>query len=201
MIGAAFTLLPLCAYSASAKSGEGREGNWRNSAQGAPAVEECRKRVAANPKDANAQNDLGWALRQNGDLPGAEKCLREAISLSPDMPQAHSNLAVVLQDKKEWAASLEEARKAVSLDPKQPIFMVVMGNALSHTGDVDGAMLAYQSALKIRPDYENAHYNLGRVLHENGKNIEAQKELSIALQLDPNDERVMALLDKLFPAH
>ena len=61
----------------------GRAGNWRSNAQGAPSIKECRKRVAENPSDADAQSDLGWALRQNGQLKEAETCLRKAIC--PDL--------------------------------------------------------------------------------------------------------------------
>src|ERR1700723_3485954 len=80
-------LLPLSLVStAKAKnqdSSQGRAGNWRLGTQGAPSVEACRKRVAANPQDADAQNDLGWALRQNGNEKEAEAALRQSIKLNP----------------------------------------------------------------------------------------------------------------------
>jgi Flp pilus assembly protein TadD len=188
-----------CASEAVGKTNEGRQGNWKTSAQGGLSVEETRKRLDKNPQDADAQNDYGWAVRQNGgNLADAEKALREAIKLKPQMPQAHSNLSVVLQDQNKTAEALDEARKAVSLDPNQPIYLVVLGNALAQDKQFKDAELAYRNAIKLRSDYENAYYHLGRVLHLAGQNVDAQRELSTALGLDPGDDRVIELLDKLF---
>jgi tetratricopeptide (TPR) repeat protein len=93
--------------------------------------------------------------------------------------------------------ALAEGKKAVALDGKEPIFHSVLGNAMDATGDRKGAIEEYRAALKLRPDYENAMYNLGRCLNEDGQLSEAKLTLSQALELDPNDERVMKILDKI----
>jgi Flp pilus assembly protein TadD len=185
-----------CVQPAAAKT-DGRSGMWRSSGQGAPSVEACRKRAAAHPQDADAQNDLGWALRQAGDLKGAEQALSAALKLAPGMPQAHSNLSVVALDEHNNAQAVSEGKEAVSLDGKQPIFHVVLGNALSASGDRASAIKEYQEALKLRPDYENAMYHLGETLYAEGQTGEAKKQLSFALGLDPQDERALQLLDKI----
>jgi Flp pilus assembly protein TadD len=175
----------------------GRAGSWRQGTQGSPSVEACRKRVVADPNNADAQNDLGWALRQNGDLKGAESSLRQSIKLNDSSPYPHSNLSVVMLDQNRTDEALAEARKAVALKGDVPIFRVVLGNALSASGDRKAAIEEYRTALKQRPDYENAMYNLGRCLNEDGQITEAKLTLSQALELDPNDERVMKILDKI----
>jgi Flp pilus assembly protein TadD len=195
-------LLPLSLGTSMAKAKNqdaslGRAGNWKLGTQGAPSIEACRKRVAANSQDADAQNDLGWALRQNGDEKGAEAALRQSIKLNPASAYPHSNLSVVLMDTNHPDDALAEAARAVALDDKQPIFHVVLGNALTATGDRKKAIEEYRIALKMRPDYENAMYNLGRVLNEDGQNAEAKVTLSEALELDPKDERVLKLLDQI----
>lgn len=101
----------LSAVTAKGEDAEGRAGSWRHGTQGSPSLSACKKKVEANPKDANAQNDLGWALRQNGDLQGAEESLRESIKLNPASPYPHSNLSVVLLDTKRAADSLAEAKR------------------------------------------------------------------------------------------
>ena len=96
------------------ESDSGRAGKfWKQSAQGAPSV----RRLAANvslpiPEDADAQNDLGWALRQNGDVKGAEDCLRQALSLNDKLAYAHSNLSVVLLDKGNKEEALEQKKRS-----------------------------------------------------------------------------------------
>lgn len=73
----------------------------------------------------------------------------------------------------------------------------MLGNALSANGDAKAAINEYKAALAIRPDYENAMYNLGRVLDLDGQQTEAKAVLSQALALDPGDDRVVKLLDQL----
>ncbi len=178
----------------------GRSEFWHRAGQGSPSVDECRKQFKENPADASAANDLGWALRQHGDLSGAKEALIEALKLAPKMPQAHSNFSVVLLDGHDFASAVEQARRAVALDGGQPVFHVVLANALSGSGDRKAAIEEYRAALKIRPDYENAMYHLGTQLFEDGQLLEAKKQLSYALKLDPSDERVVAVLDQIMKA-
>jgi tetratricopeptide (TPR) repeat protein len=185
------------ADSTDAEGASGRAGFWRKGVQGSPSIKQAEKAVAANPKDAIANNDLGWAYRQAGDLDKAEKHLKAAISIKEDLAQAHSNLSVVYFDRKQTAEALTQARRAVALDPKNAVFLLVLGNALDQNGDRLDAIESYKAALKLRPDYENALYHLGRVLSEDGNKSEASLILSEALKLDPDDERVMKLLDPL----
>lgn len=181
----------------SSGTGSGREGNWKKHAQGAPSLKAARKRVESEPNSADAHNDLGWALRQNGKLEEAETELKKAIELDDKIPYGHSNLSVVYLDTNRVGDALKESERAVAIDDKSPIFRVVHGNALSANGKLDEAIKEYNQAIALRADYENALYNLGRVLHMQGKNTEASTALSAALKLDPNDRRVVELLDKL----
>lgn len=181
----------------SKEDNSGRAGNWRSNAQGAPSLKECRKRVEANANDADAQSDLGWALRQNGQLKEGEACLRKAISLNGKLPYAHSNLSVVLLDEGQKEEALQEAKQAALLDSKQPIYHVVYGNALLATGDQKTAIEEYKIAIGQRADYENAYYNLARALRQDGQTLEAKVVLSQALDLDPEDVRVLKMLDEL----
>lgn len=182
---------------AKADASQGRAGNWQKSAQGAPDLKGCAKRAESQPKNAEAQNDYGWALRQNGDLVKAEEYLKKAEELDPSLPYVHSNLSVVLLDQGKKDESLVEAKKAVEADGKQPIFRVVYGNALMATENVKQAIDEYNSAVKLRPDYENGYYNLGRALKKDGQVTEAKAALSEALRLDSTDDRVVKLLDEL----
>jgi protein O-GlcNAc transferase len=176
---------------------DGRSGMWRRNTQGAPSIEACRKVVAEKPNDAIAHNDLGWALRQNGDPKAGEEELRAAVKLDEKLPQAHSNLSVCLSDLKKDQPALDEARKAVTLDQSQPVYHVVLGNALAATGDNTAAVEEYKIAISQRSDYENAYYHLGKVLNLMGEKTEAGKVLANALKLDPNDDRVMQILDTI----
>ena len=182
---------------AESDSDTGRAGNWRKSAQGAPDLEKSKERAKAEPNNAEAQNDYGWALRQNGDVEKAEVYLEKAKKLNPALAYVHSNLSVVLLDKGRSADSLNEAKEAVKADDKQPIYRVVYGNALLASGNAKEAIEQYRVATKLKPDYENAFYNLGRAFNQDGQRMEALAALSNALKLDKDDDRVIKLMDEL----
>lgn len=206
LLSASFLLLAICTLPSAmvmagpedaAAAKEGRSGFWRKSSQGAPDLTKCKARVDKNPTDPIALNDYGFALRQNNKLDEAEKYLKQAIEIKPGLAQAHTNLSVVYYDQKRYEEAVKEATAAVKLDANHAIFRVVLGNALSKTGDLKGAAQEYRIAIKLKPDYENAHYNLGRVLLEDGQVSEARFALADAINLDPDDDRTLALLDKL----
>lgn len=175
----------------------GRAGSWRKAAQGAPDLNAAKAKVEKNPKDAEALNDYGFALRQNGQTDEAAKYLKQAIEIKPSMGEAHANLSVVYFDQAKYQDAVAEGQKAVKINADQAIFRVVLGNALAKTGDLKGAQQEYKIAIQLKPDYENAYYNLGVALNDDGQINDAKYSLSKALELDPNDDRVVALLDKL----
>lgn len=190
-------LLTNAAMSAEDGGVEGRDGAWNKSGQGAPNLAKARAKFDKNPKDPIVLNDLGFALRQVEKSAEAETYLKQAIELKPDLAQAHTNLSVVYYDLKRYQDAVSEAMQAVKLDANNPIFRVVLGNALSKTGDLKGAAQEYRVAIKLKPNYENAHYNLGRVLFEDGQTTDAKFALADAINLDPKDERTLVLLDKI----
>ncbi|MEO6192598.1 MAG: tetratricopeptide repeat protein, partial [Thermoanaerobaculia bacterium] len=49
------------------------------------------------------------------------------------------------------------------------------------------AMAAYRRALELDPDLADAHVNLGRLLHERGEIVEAERHYRLALAARPDD--------------
>ena len=58
------------------------------------------------PNYAEAHNNLGVALRDQGKLDEAIASCRTALQLKPDNAEAHSNLGVALSEQRNW----DEAR-------------------------------------------------------------------------------------------
>jgi Flp pilus assembly protein TadD len=64
-----------------------------------------RAALAILPEYAEAHLMLGTALKQNGDLEGAEAALRQAVRLAPDDPGPWNTLAQVLRARGDEAGS------------------------------------------------------------------------------------------------
>lgn len=194
---ASISTAAFCAGAAAARSSSTRDGFWTRGVQDSPDLEASLREVTQHPDNAIANNDYGWALRMNGKPAQAVTFLRKAISLNPSMSQPYSNLSVIMLELGNVDRSVGYARKAVELDSNQPVYRVVLGNALTKQHSLDEAINQYKAALSLKSNYENAHYHLGLTLSLKGDTIAAQQELSIAMGLDPNDERAVALMEQL----
>ena len=64
--------------------------------------------------------NLGGELALRGDLDGAERRLRRAVALAPDLAAARINLGAVLLNRGDAAGAVREARRALELDPGSP---------------------------------------------------------------------------------
>jgi Tfp pilus assembly protein PilF len=60
-----------------------------------------------------------------------------------------------------------------------------LANELVRQGDLDAAIVHYQTALQIKPDYAEAHYNLAEALLRKGERDEAIAHYEAALHIDP----------------
>jgi Flp pilus assembly protein TadD len=65
-----------------------------------------------------------------------------------------------------------------------------LGNALLKKGSVDEAIVHFQRALQIKPDYVKAYNNLGNALFKKGNVDEAIAQFQKALQIKPEDAEI-----------
>jgi tetratricopeptide (TPR) repeat protein len=75
-------------------------------------------------------------------------------------------------------------RKAINIEP-QPWTWVLLSYILMRTGREEESIACLQSALKLNPDYEEAHYNLGVEFRIRKQYKRAEKHLRRAIEIDP----------------
>ena len=73
--------------------------------------------MPSEPRSAEAQNNLGIVLREQGKLQEAIACYEKAFAIKPDYAEAYSNLGAALVDQAEFDDALGYYGRALTLDP------------------------------------------------------------------------------------
>lgn len=91
--------------------------------------------------------------------------------------------------------ALEEFRKAIELNPKDPVARLNVAFVLDGQGMVEEAIAAYKEAIELDPKNLLAYNNLGVLYDKTGRYDEAIWQLENALSINPSDPNTLKNLD------
>ena len=153
------------------------------------ATVKLKEAVAADPKNAELQDDLGslYSLRQ--DWPNAEAAFSAALVDAPDLAIAHLHLGLALQQQRKSGA-LDEISKANELMPANPAITLQLGVALAMAGRNEQTLPILRKALELAPTSAAAQYQLGLALQRAGNVDEAIALLRRVAAEVPQDAEV-----------
>lgn len=103
------------------------------------------------------------ALKAAGRLEEALACNRQAVAQAPNSGVAAHNLAATLGDLCRYAEAAEWTRRALALGARGPETWLVHARMMQGSGAMDAAENAYEEALRLRPDYLDAHRDLAQL--------------------------------------
>ena len=119
-----------------------------------------------------------------------------ALAVTSDNDVAHNNLGYLCNDRGELdkaishfesAARIRSAKRDPHYDLASAFVQMNLGDALARKGRSDEAMVHYDEAITLQPDYADAYYNRGTVLLAKGRVDEAIADLAKALEMHPYD--------------
>lgn len=123
------------------------------------ALGEYEKLIKANPKDAEAHNDLGYGYYCRGKFEAAETNLRKAVEFDPKNKRAWSNLGMALAQLGKYEESLTAFEKAVNRSQA----LCNIGFIQAAQGRWMEAKDSYAMALKLEPGLQKAQAALQRM--------------------------------------
>ena len=132
-----------------------------------------------------AQNNLGGALLEKGDLNEAITHYRQALDIEPGVVQIQSNLGNALVRAGEVDEAIPHLQKALQVDPAYAEAYNYMGNTLMKKGEAGEAISYYQKAIELDTGYADAHNNLGAAFWRNGQLEEAVAHYKQAVAINP----------------
>jgi tetratricopeptide (TPR) repeat protein len=121
-----------------------------------------------HPEECSLGINLGNALWALNRLADAEKAYRDAMLIDRARAEAYVGLGAVLMDMRRYPEAVAVCSQAVQLK-KDPTAYYNMGNAHKALGQLSEAVSAYREAIKLSPEYAEAHCNLGNALRAQGK--------------------------------
>jgi type IV pilus assembly protein PilF len=137
------------------------------------------KAVELNPDLVMAQTVLGLVYERLGDMEGAERHYRRAVSLAPNDPDALNSLAVFLchgDDEREEAMEIFRRALAVSLSQTFSNKAMVNTNAgvCVKSTDLVQAEKYLRAALETDPDFPDALLQLADVAYKRGNFLQSR---------------------------
>lgn len=157
------------------------------------ALSEARTGARVKPNYPETQNLLAYVLNQLGQNKEALQAAQFALQYKhepADEGWAYYNIATAqekLSRAEESRASFTAAIRAYNqtgrtLDPDD---LYLMGNAYLRLDQDVPAIKAFQQAIKVRPDFPQARYNLGIAYFATGNRTGAQAEYNALRRIDP----------------
>jgi tetratricopeptide (TPR) repeat protein len=188
------------------------------------AVAEYEKAIRLNPSYARAHCNLGNLLLIKGELDRAIKECGIALQLYPDLPEALCTMAAALiqtrnileqtrnpatpGDTDNFAARNEGedlvnqaialCKKALTIHADLPIAYNILGMAYVYQQKNIEAEKAFLTALNLKPDFTEAHMNLGTMYFHGNFLEKAAFHIKKILEIDPSSGVSLDILEKIF---
>jgi tetratricopeptide (TPR) repeat protein len=160
------------------------------------AAEYFRKQLAVQDTAATRCN-LGVALKYQGKFADAEKELREAVRLNPDLISAHANLGGLLHRQKRLDEAALEEQAAVELAPGLYEAHYQLGMIESDRGNYSRAVECLRTALRLRPGSIDALNGMAAVLLQQGQIDQAWEVMKEVVRARPQDGPARLNLGKI----
>lgn len=113
-----------------------------------------------------------WMLQSAGRNAEAEAVCKQIFSVRPNFPEALHLLGVVALKDGNIEVAITALSKAIQGNNQNPQYHSNLGLAFHEQGKLDLAAKHYRQALKLRPDYIDAYYNL-HALQLDSENLNA----------------------------
>ncbi len=133
--------------------------------------------------------DLGFAGRPRAAISNRRALSHGGGGIRPQSARAHHTLGEAYYHQKKWAEAKFELRRAIELEPNDPLVHNGLGNVLSSEGKLDEAIAAYRRAIELAPRYHLPYLNLGELLFtKQGKVEEAIDAYRQAVRFGPSHD-------------
>nr|CAD6604652.1 TonB-dependent receptor [Pseudorhizobium flavum] len=151
------------------------------------ALSDLLTAVSITPGSSTTWNEIGNVQSARGANREAEAAFQKAISLDPQDPVSHANLAIFYLDNSRVTEARKHIDLALAADPNFDIGLVARGRYHLQTGELDKAIDDLLAGTVSNPAYSQGQLLLAAAHYEKGDRVPAEQALDNAQRLDDND--------------
>lgn len=153
------------------------------------------KAVALLPDSPQIPNDLARLAMRMGMYVQAEKLYLHFIRRDPENPEAYNNLVSVLRHQGRFEEAIDILKAIIAEHPTNAMLWNSLGTVMTDMGDPAKAMIFYNEALTLQPDFPKARYNRGatRLAMGDAEGALVDCEAALAGELAEDDRLMMTL--------
>ena len=141
--------------------------------------------LQVQPDHFDAAVFYGVLLHEKREFKAAERWLRRAIQISQDSFLPYFSLGAMYALQGKLIRAQKFLQQAIELEPI-PQAYYLLGTVFYDKGQLEHAIRAFQNALRLDPEYEEAIYQLGLCYLDRNWNRKAIQCFEEALDLNPN---------------
>src|SRR5690348_2018944 len=108
----------------------------------------------------------GIAFHRDGKKEDAERCYRDVLQQAPNQPDALNLLGVLAAGEGLLGLAIDLIDRALRIRPKDPNILNNRGQVLWELRRFNDSRDALERAVALKPDFDEARYNLARVLRQ-----------------------------------
>jgi len=135
------------------------------------------------------ENNLAQGLSEIGRPVLAILHYRRAITLKPNDPLPHYDLAAALAATGDTAGAIDQYETALRCAPERDLLQKILNNlaaVFAEKGDVEKADRNYAAAIELDPANPIPHFGRAKVLYKESRFKEASEEFGRAAELHPH---------------
>lgn len=160
---------------------ETRLSDWNSPAQ------LFRSSLEATPDSPTLWFNLGFTLREEGNLPQAAEAYQSAIRLKPRYQRAYSSLGETYARMGRADDASSAYRQALALNPNDAGTSLNLAVILHQAGRDQEAEREFRHTIALSPNDSGAYTDLGVLLYQQGKVEEAETMFIDAINHNPTD--------------
>lgn len=153
------------------------------------AMNYLKSAVEINSESPIFHNNLGAVYLKKNMLYQAEREIKKALSSERSVPllNAHFNMALIHEARKEFDLAIQEYKKEQEISPYNPKPDFNLGLLYAQAGQIDKAIHQYKSCIEKNNEFASAYVFLAKALMDKGENFNRAINLTLkALDLGLN---------------